>query len=59
MNFDLGANLDHPSYFEVAAQERVIPALFAAFEHALTVVAARHPSGWEPHLVTHLQRRRV
>jgi len=44
MNFDLGANLDHPSYFEVAAQERVIPALFAAFEHALTVVAARHPS---------------
>jgi len=41
MNFDLslGAGLDKPSFFEVAAHERVVPTLYAAFEHAITVRA--------------------
>lgn len=37
MNLELGSGLDRPSFFEVAAQERVIPSLYAAFEHAVTV----------------------
>jgi hypothetical protein len=39
MNFDLslGAGLDKPSFLEVAAHERVVPTLYAAFEHAITV----------------------
>ena len=45
MNFDLnlGSNLDTPSFFETAAQERIVPTMLAAFEHSLTVMAARHP----------------
>jgi hypothetical protein len=43
MNFDLslGAALDRPSFFEVAAHERVVPSLYAAFEHAITVRGAQ------------------
>jgi len=39
MNLDLtlGAGLDTPSFFEVAAHERVVPSLYGAFEHAITV----------------------
>ena len=39
MNFDLslGAGLDQPSFFEVAAHERVVSSLYSAFEHAITV----------------------
>lgn len=39
MNFDLGlgAGLDQPSFFEVSAHERVVPTLYNAFEHAITV----------------------
>ena len=39
MNLDisLGAGLDSPSFFEIAAHERVVPSLYHAFEHAITV----------------------
>lgn len=39
MNLDmsLGAGLDKPSFFEVAAHERVVLSLHGAFEHAITV----------------------
>ena len=39
MNLDLslGAGLDKPSFFEVAAHERVVMSLHGAFEHAITV----------------------
>jgi hypothetical protein len=45
MNFDLnlGSSLETPSFFETAAQERIVPTLLSAFEHSLTVMAARHP----------------
>jgi hypothetical protein len=38
----MGASFDQPSFFEVAAQERILPSLFSAFEHAITVMASRH-----------------
>ena len=43
MNLELGSGLDRPSFFEVAAQERVIPSLYAAFEHAVTVRSPAKP----------------
>ena len=43
MNLELGSGLDQPSFFEVAAQERVIPSLYAAFEHAVTVRSPAKP----------------
>lgn len=44
MNFELSAGLDQPSIFEVAAHERVVPSLFGAFEHAITVRVALPPN---------------